>query len=159
MRSSISLQLGTLAFLLVTWIYSTRVITLRHVTAVSMINNKDEIELVYTCMNTVCSYILVVFSDSAHSAGSFRFPVKSGRPMNFPLWLHCTEKYLNSNIWRAFVKLRKAALIFVVSLRPSVHLFACNKSTLTGGFSWGLTSDDFSKMCRENLSVIGMWQV
>jgi hypothetical protein len=57
----------------------------------------------------------------------------------------------------AFAKLRKATVSFVMSVCPSV----CPRGTTRlplDGFSWNLTFDYFSIICRENSSFIKIWQ-
>ena len=54
----------------------------------------------------------------------------------------------------AFAKLRKATVIFVMSVRLS----ASNNSVSSGKFPYNLVFQNFSKMCGENASVIKIWQ-
>jgi len=57
----------------------------------------------------------------------------------------------------AFAKLRKANISVVMSVRLSVRPRETNRLPLDG-FSWNLIFGNFSKICRENSSVIKMGQ-
>jgi len=56
-----------------------------------------------------------------------------------------------------FVKLRKATISFVVSVRLSFRQHGTTPFQLDG-FSWNFTFEDFSKICRENSNFIRAWQ-
>jgi hypothetical protein len=53
----------------------------------------------------------------------------------------------------AFVQLRKATVIFVMSVRPHG-----TTRLLLDWFSWNLIFEYFSEICRENASFIKIWQ-
>jgi len=57
----------------------------------------------------------------------------------------------------AFAKLRKATISFVMTARLSVHPHGTTGLSLDG-LSWDLIFEYFSKICRENPSLIKMWQ-
>ena len=57
----------------------------------------------------------------------------------------------------ALVKLRKATIRFVRSVRLSVHPHGTTRLTLDG-FSWNVIFVDFSKICLQNSSLIKIGQ-
>ena len=57
----------------------------------------------------------------------------------------------------AFTKLRKATISFVMSVRSSVRPHGTTRLPLDE-FSWNLIFECFSKICRENSSLIKIWQ-
>jgi hypothetical protein len=61
--------------------------------------------------------------------------------------------YLPSPAFRCFSKIAKKKSILALSC-PSVRPSAWNNSVPLDGFSWNLTFDDFSKICRQNSSFI-----
>ena len=66
-----------------------------------------------------------------------------------------------SKILDAFVKLRKATITFVIFVCPSFHPSVCPHATTRlpmDGFSWNLIFEDFLEICRENSSLIKIWQ-
>jgi hypothetical protein len=76
------------------------------------------------------------------------------KPANFP-----TENFL-AQIWEywigklylgAFAKLRKVAISFFMSVRPSICPHGTTRVSLDG-FSWNLIFEYFSKICREKSS-------
>jgi len=65
--------------------------------------------------------------------------------------------YLSSQFLGAFVKLGKATVRFVMSVRP----LACPHGTTRlalDGFSWNFIFGDFFKICQDNSSFIKIWQ-
>jgi len=58
---------------------------------------------------------------------------------------------------RAFAKLRKVTLSFAMSVRLSFRPYGTTQLPLDG-FSLNLAFEHFSKVCRENPSVIKIWQ-
>jgi hypothetical protein len=66
-----------------------------------------------------------------------------------------------SKILDTFVKLRKVTISFVMSVCPSFHPSACPHGTTRlpmDRFSWNLIFEDFLEICRENSSLIKIWQ-
>jgi hypothetical protein len=57
----------------------------------------------------------------------------------------------------AFAKLRKTTISFVMSVRPSDRPQGTTRFPLDG-FSWNFIFEHFSKICRENVSFIQIWQ-
>jgi len=61
------------------------------------------------------------------------------------------------NFSGAFAKWRKVTMSFVMSACPSFRPHETIRLPLEG-FSWNLTFQHFSKICRENSSFIKIWQ-
>jgi hypothetical protein len=76
--------------------------------------------------------------------------------LNFP-FLNCPHNYINFSFSRTFAKLRKATIIFVMSVRLSVRPHGTTRHPLDG-FSWNLIFECFSKIDREKLRVIKIRQ-
>jgi len=70
-----------------------------------------------------------------------------------PRGLHNHQTSCVSSFLGAFAELRKATVSFVMSMRPH----GANRLPLDG-FSWNLTFEYFSKICRENSSFVKIWQ-
>ena len=98
---------------------------------------------IYKYVHDTCVF---VFSSVVTDLQKDRFPEK-----NSP------SKYLKNSFLGAFANLRKATISFIMSVRPSVRLpLYLHERTPTplNGFSQDFRSEDFSKVCRENSSLI-----